>query len=105
MYTHADASSNDLPIEAVRALSAFSDVITVYRGMGSASTPLERAYSWLRSQRVACFFATRFCGESYQMASAKVRKADIVECYDEHGEREIIALPDAVFDKQGGAHS
>lgn len=114
VYTDADAGTNNLPIDVVREiargkseeqqgrtekeLSKLPDIIPIYRGMGSASTPLEGAYSWSLSQRVACFFATRFCGDYYRIVSAKVRKEDVIDYYDERNEKEIIALPDAVYD-------
>lgn len=79
-------------------LAAFDDVISIYRGEGSQSTPYQRAISWTTDINQAYFFAGWRGGESARIISAKVRKPDVLEYISDRGESEIIVLPAKVTD-------
>lgn len=42
-----------------KKLSSLPDIVTIYRGEGSKSTPYEKSFSWTTSYKVACFFDWR----------------------------------------------
>lgn len=61
--------------------------LTIYRGMGERSTPLEDAYSWTLSLSVAQRFAHHFSrGEVYQ---ATVDICDVIDYIEERNEEEV----------------
>ncbi|WCK57482.1 hypothetical protein PP175_25795 (plasmid) [Aneurinibacillus sp. Ricciae_BoGa-3] len=62
--------------------------ITVYRGEGKRSTPVEEAYSWTLSKSIATKFAHHFgVGNVYQ---AKVKLEKIIDYDNERNEEEIL---------------
>ena len=95
-----DAKSIEQKIATEESLKDFPDEIVVYRGEGSASTPVNKAFSWTTSKKVAYHFATFYTGKKYQVITAKVKKADVVERFTERGEEELVLLPSTVYDKK-----
>ncbi|MFF2531465.1 HD domain-containing protein [Brevibacillus sp. NPDC058079] len=75
------------------------DVLTVYRGEGSESTPYDQSMSWTTSLSVACFFATRIRSDLHaKVYQARVRKEHVLD-YDNHrNEKEIIVFPEQLED-------
>lgn len=71
--------------------------ITVYRGVGSKSTPLKKAYSWTTNLCVALFFATRY-SQKGKVYTGKVHINDVIAYIDSRNENEILALPEKVID-------
>jgi hypothetical protein len=68
---------------------------TVYRGMGAASTPLDKAISWTLDESVAYFFACRRDSEHATVVTGTVLKKAIVEIID-GSEAEVLVAPDDV---------
>jgi len=70
-------------------LSPMNGMLTIYRGEGDLSTPIEDAMSWTLSKEVAMFFAKRFSskGTCYK---AKVYLQDIYDYLPERNEQEIL---------------
>lgn len=114
IYPHADYGSDAIDLEVMnliiksktdqqkarteQALQAYPEVLTVYRGYGSKSTPLDKAFSWSLKSKVANFFASRLSSDVAGFYEAKVKKSDIIEYLDMSNEAECIILPDALFD-------
>ena len=75
-------------------LSHLPDVISVYRGGNTASTPAEQAYSWTLDVNVANFFACRRgTGEGY-IVEGTVRKEDVIDAFiTDRDEKELIVDP------------
>lgn len=71
--------------------------VTVYRGVGSKSTPPDKAYSWTTSINTAAFFVTRF-SESGDIYTGKIHIKDVVAYVNTRNEREVLALPGKVKD-------
>lgn len=62
-------------------------LLTIYRGMGDRSTPIDSAYSWTLSLSVAQRFAHHFSrGKVYQ---AKVNINDVIDYIEERNEDEV----------------
>lgn len=77
-----------------------SDPVTIYRGAGSRSTPLDSALSWSLDENVAYFFAGWRGQGGGSVYTARVRKENIIEYSNERNEREVIVLPEHVMDVQ-----
>lgn len=69
--------------------------ITVYRGVGSKSTPPDKAYSWTIDIGTVAFFASRF-SEAGDIYTGKVHIKDVIAYIDSRNEKEILALPGKV---------
>lgn len=69
--------------------------ITVYRGVGSKSTPPDKAYSWTIDIGTVAFFASRF-SEAGDIYTGKVHIKDVIAYIDSRNEKEILALPEKV---------
>lgn len=63
--------------------------LTVYRGQGTKSTPLEDALSWSLSKNVAHFFANRFDKNGW-IWKANVHISDIWDFLPERNEEEVL---------------
>jgi len=72
------------------------EIITVYRGEASKSTPYNQAYSWTTDIEVAFWFADRF-NSNGKVYIGKVKVDDILDCF-QNNESEIIVFPENVFD-------
>lgn len=80
-----------------RQLEELDDVVTIYRGGNSASTPYDKAYSWTLDKNVANFFATRRGSSEAYIAVATVKKEDIIECLlEDSSEEEVLVYPDKI---------
>lgn len=115
-YTMVDCGSNVLTAETIAKLEAckteaqkretrrkldekgLGETITVYRGMGSESTPADKAFSWTTNQTTAYFFA---CWKDVQHAGVvkgTVSKEDVIEAlFDDRDEDELIIRPGKVI--------
>ncbi|QQE77273.1 hypothetical protein [Alicyclobacillus sp. SO9] len=66
--------------------------ITLYRGAGDLSSPLNEAYSWTTDKKVALFFANRFGkGRLYR---AKVHISNVLAYLTDRDESEVLVLPE-----------
>lgn len=82
-----------------KKLSRLPDVVTIYRGEGSKSTPYEKSFSWTTSYKAACFFACRIPSlENSRIITAHVSKCDIIEYFPNDEEKEVLVPPAAVKD-------
>lgn len=84
---------NDKDIKLKLKLNKICDkngYITIYRGMGTKSTPVEQAYSWTTHLYTAIKFATRFInyGDVYV---AKIHKNKVIDYIETRNEYEILA--------------
>lgn len=68
------------------------DILTVYRGIGEASTEPSKAMSWTTSLSVACYFASRYerNGKVYQ---ATIHKEHVIDYLTNRREEEILLKP------------
>lgn len=78
-------------------LSQLDDIITIYRGEGSLSTPYTKTYSWTTDIDVARWFANRF-DENGKIYKGHVKKENVLEYVEDRGESEILVYPENVFD-------
>lgn len=82
-----------------KKLSSLPDVVTIYRGEGSKSTPYEKSFSWTTSCKAACFFACRIPSlENSRIITAHINKSDIIEYFPDDEEKEVLVPPVAVKD-------
>jgi hypothetical protein len=63
--------------------------VTVYRGLGLKSTPVEEAYSWTTNLYTALFFATRF-NDNGTVYTAKIHKNKVIDYIESRREYEIL---------------
>lgn len=78
-----------------KQLEHLPSVITVYRGCNSLSTQWDKAYSWTLDKNVANFFATKNGTDNSYIATATIKKEDVIECLcEDNSEKEIILFPD-----------
>mgnify|MGYP000855814586 FL=1 len=71
-----------------KKLSSLPDIVTIYRGEGSKSTPYEKSFSWTTSYKAACFFACRIPSlENSRIITAHVSKCDIIEYFPNDEEK------------------
>jgi hypothetical protein len=72
-----------------------NDIITIYRGEASKSTPYIKAYSWTTDLETAEWFANRFNSNGI-VYKGKVKVTDILD-YNDNNESEILVLPEKVY--------
>lgn len=72
--------------------------VTIYRGVGSKSTPLDRTFSWTISLNVAIKFAMMYGSSSGLVYKAKVKKENIRDFLQERDEEEVLIFPENVVD-------
>lgn len=73
------------------------EVINVYRGGNSASTPYNKSFSWSLDINVANFFAARRGSGDGYIAVGTVKKSDIIEAFlDDDSEQEVLVDPNNV---------
>lgn len=79
LKTQLDTLSND-------------EYLIIYRGQGSKSTPINKAYSWTTDLEVAKFFRDRYnsLNEDKKLYSAKVKKDKVIYYTNDRKESEII---------------
>ena len=80
--------------KTAKCLESLPEVLTIYRGGNTASTPACKAYSWTLDINTANFFACRRgTGEGY-IAKAIVKKDSVIEALLKgRGEQEILVDP------------
>lgn len=78
------------------SLKDLPDVITIYRGGNTASTPYEKAYSWTLDINTANFFAIRRGSGPAYIVKGEVKKSDIIEYLGDRDEKEILVYPSKV---------
>lgn len=77
--------------ETLQDLCNKNNELIIYRGENILSTPLENAYSWTLSKRVAKFFANRLQTGTGRVLKGKINLDNVI-CYRDRGEEEIICL-------------
>lgn len=75
--------------EILEQLSSLPDTLTVYRGQGTKSTPLNVAKSWTLDLKTAIFFANRWSNDG-KVYKAKIKKENILYYTNDRNEQEII---------------
>ena len=73
-----------------------TDEITIYRGIGSESTPLDKAISWTVEPAIAAKFAAKF-GDIGQLVKATVKKDHIIDYINHRNEHETLIHPKHVY--------
>ncbi|MSU01380.1 hypothetical protein [Tissierella pigra] len=75
--------------------------VTIYRGEGEQSSPLDEAYSWTLDKDKAEWFANRYDTEEVcRVYQAKVHIDNIKAYFEDRGEEEVIVFPEDVVDVQ-----
>lgn len=75
-------------------LKKLPEILKVYRGGNSASTPYEEAYSWTLDINTANFFACRHGFDEGYIVEGEVLKKDVIEAFlTDRNEQEIIVNP------------
>ena len=83
-----------------KQVEALPDLVTVYRGGNTRSTPYTQAWSWSPDINVAYFFAVRRGDGPGYVVKGTVHKEDIVEAFlEDTPEPEIIVRPKDVKDQ------
>lgn len=81
-----------------KEIEGLPDVITVYRGGNSASTPYSKSFSWSLDINVANFFAVRRGSDDGYIAVGTVKKSDIIEAFlEDDSEQEVLVDPKNVI--------
>lgn len=94
-----DSKTDVDKIKTNEEIAELPDVITVYRGGNSESTPYDKAYSWTLDVNVANMFACRRGKGPAYIAKGQVQKDDILECFMKNNkEQEIIVDPNKITD-------
>lgn len=107
IYTGSEYGFNNYNIDFIKDVIRYKrtnnenynmleDVITIYRGEGSKSTPYNKAYSWTTNIEIARFFAKRFDNNG-NIYKAQVNKEDIIDYLCNRNEEEIIVYPHNVY--------
>lgn len=84
--------------KTTRALKELPDEVAIYRGGNSESQPYDKAFSWSLDINIANFFASRLGSAGGYIATAKVKKSEIIEYIDGRGEEEVVVLPEDLYD-------
>lgn len=88
-----ELSNNRKAIQELKK-KGVGNTLTIYRGMGDRSTPLEDSYSWTLSLGTARRFA-HFFGEG-KVYQAKVNLEDILDYVTERNEEEILVKNESI---------
>lgn len=85
--------------ELIRELKPINEYITIYRGEGSRSASIDKAYSWSVDINKALFFANRFNqSENSRLYEAKIHIDNIIAYIKNRGEEEVLVFPDKLED-------
>lgn len=79
----------------LRKLVDGTGILTIYRGEGSGSTPIDQALSWTLQESTAHFFSTRF-NQSGIVYKAYVQIEDVMDYITDRNEEEVLILPEHV---------
>ena len=82
--------------EIKEKVAELPDVVTIYRGGNSASVPYNEAYSWSVDINTANFFASRRGHSEGYIATANVKKEDILDYFPDGNENEVLVYPDKI---------
>ena len=74
-----------------------NNLVKIYRGQNTESTPYQKAFSWTIDFNTAIFFATRFDSKNAKVYEAMVKFDDILAYIDRRGESEVIIDPDCLI--------
>lgn len=72
--------------------------VSIFRGVGSKSTPLDKTFSWTISFDIAIRFAKMYDLYIGKVYKGKVKKEDIIDFYQERDEEEVLIFPEKVVD-------
>lgn len=89
-YRHFSTAAKTL----LRRLAVAPDrhrYISIFRGQGSLSQPVQEAMSWTTSLKTAQWFANRF--ESGHVCQARVKISDIIAYITDRDDSEVMGLP------------
>jgi len=77
----------------------FSDeILTIYRGQASKSTPYDEALSWTLNKDVALFFANRFDSEDCKILESRVHIDNVIAYISDREEFEVLVPCDNLLD-------
>ena len=77
-------------------IETLPETVTIYRGEGDKSTPVEKALSWTLSKEVAFFFACKNSNTGSSIYKAQIKREAILDYLDDRNEEEILAFPEDV---------
>lgn len=77
-------------------IETLPETVTIYRGEGDKSTPVEKALSWTLSKEVAFFFACKNSNTGSSIYTAQIKREAILDYLDDRNEEEILAFPEDV---------
>lgn len=77
-------------------IKTLPETVTIYRGEGDKSTPVEKALSWTLSKEVAFFFACKNSNTGSSIYTAQIKREAILDYLDDRNEEEILAFPEDV---------
>lgn len=115
IYTYSEFGFNEFDrsdISLLLSLSSDNDYkakinkddggyVTIYRGEGELSSPLNEAYSWTLDKDKAEWFANRFDTENIGIVyQARVHIDNIKAYFEDRGEEEVIVFPEDIADVQ-----
>lgn len=78
-------------------LNSLDNIVTVYRGVGSARAGSEKALSWTLNRETAQWFATRY-GKQGTVFEAKIEKQHIHALFMGRNESEVVVDPKHLMD-------
>lgn len=81
-------------------IPAEGDVLTVYRGHASDSTPVADAMSWTLRPQVAISFMGRSNGKGAVLYTGTIPRSAVLDYFDGRNEAEIICFPEDVSNIQ-----
>ena len=77
-------------------IKTLPETVTIYRGEGDKSTPVEKALSWTLSKEVAFFFACKNSNTGSSIYTAQIKREAILDYLNDRNEEEILAFPEDV---------
>lgn len=80
----------------LKAITRSDGYITIYRGVGTLSTPIIEGYSWTTDIKIARFFANRF--NDGLVYKGKVHISKVVDYITHRSESEVLVIPRNVMD-------
>lgn len=77
-------------------IETLPETVTIYRGEGDKSTPVDKALSWTLSKEVAMFFACKNSNTGASIYTAQIKREAILDYLDGRNENEILAFPEDI---------
>lgn len=88
---------NDFYDGSKKVLETLPDVVTVYRGEGSESTPYTKTISWTLNPNIALWYSSRLERENARLITGTCKKENILYAYDtDDVDQEIWIHPDNI---------